>query len=812
MKGPDTHFMARLRSCRVIFIFAALLFCHLSLRAQVSSEPGRNGPASLRAQVSSEPGGDGAAGKGNFEKIYIQTDRDIYVAGESVYFRTMQFGRLSGKPGTISKVLYVDLLDSYRTPVVQVRTGTDGITGAGEFRIPDTLRTGSYFIRSFTNLMKNYPQALFSYKKISVINPFESLSRLRIPPSDHQADSVRFYPETGSLTSGVQTRMGIRCFNSNGDPVITNAIVLNVTGDTLARVTTDRYGTGLFTLTPGDAEPLFLLAYDGKGTGRRFPLPPVRETGLTFTVSSAGPDKDLQIIIKSGSKGYRAPGGTVRAVYSPVSGGSTAREVFFENDPVITMDGKGLPTGLARIILTDGYGEELASKWYYNDRSPEITYEVKISSAPTAPRGKTEIVIKAVDGEGKGLETNLSVAVVKPILTTDNHYSNMVRQVQLPSLQAFSTDLVLPDVNDYLIFCDENGDLLRNSGEESGFVYLPEPEGHLISGFVRDRTTGAPLAGENLSLSFVGRTARCGFTRTGPNGEFSFPVREYGKREIVIQRLSPEVNGYYVDLNDPFLFEMRLDHEPGPFYPDTARLEELNNAIIAMQVRNIYYPFLQKKAVMLCSEVFPDFFGEPDRTILLSEYIELTTLREVFKEIVPGLSSAGRNERSSLSLVNRNPGLSFTTPPLVIIDGVPVYDLEKVLEIRSQEIERIEVLNTRYFVGDVVLDGIINVVSGKGDLSLLEFDRSIFRQEYDMLLDSYEVAAPDYSTDVLRQSRIPDLRNTLYWNPAVRTDSQGDGGIEFWTSDETGEYEVIVEGFTHDGRSGRSVVTFTVRK
>ncbi|MDZ7633268.1 MAG: hypothetical protein U5L72_02020 [Bacteroidales bacterium] len=160
--------------------------------------------------------------------------------------------------------------------------------------------------------------------------------------------------------------------------------------------------------------------------------------------------------------------------------------------------------------------------------------------------------------------------------------------------------------------------------------------------------------------------------------------------------------------------------------------------------------------------------------------------------------------------VNRHPGVSFSSPPLVIVDGVPVYDLEKILDIRSSEIERIEVLNTRYFIGDVILDGIINVVSRKGDLSLLEFDRSVFRQEYDMLLDSYEVTAPDYSTDILKMSRLPDLRNTLYWNPAVMTDSEGNAEIEFWTSDETGEYMVIVEGFTRDGRSGRNVTSFTV--
>ncbi|MDZ7633270.1 MAG: hypothetical protein U5L72_02030 [Bacteroidales bacterium] len=204
----------------------------------------------LAAQADVTGRADKWSGKGSPEEIYIQTDRDIYIAGEEVYFRTVQFGRLSRNLGTISKVVYVDLLDSYKTPVTQVRIGTDGITGAGFFRIPDTLRTGSYFIRSFTNLMKNYPQALFAYKKISVINPFESLGRLRIPPSDHQADSVRFYPETGSLVAGVQTRVGIRCYNSTGDPVITTGFVLDGNGDTLTAFSTDRHGTGLFTLTP----------------------------------------------------------------------------------------------------------------------------------------------------------------------------------------------------------------------------------------------------------------------------------------------------------------------------------------------------------------------------------------------------------------------------------------------------------------------------------------------------------------------------------------------------------------------------------
>jgi hypothetical protein len=155
----------------------------------------------------------------------------------------------------------------------------------------------------------------------------------------------------------------------------------------------------------------------------------------------------------------------------------------------------------------------------------------------------------------------------------------------------------------------------------------------VISGTIRDRNTDAPLPGENITLSFVGKTSRCNFTRTGKNGEFNVASREYGVKELVIQPLSSETDGYYVDLKDPFLLEGE-GFQAGSLYIDTTDLKEINKAIISMQVKEIYDPFLQTSGSGSRLNGRPDFYGEPDNTILLSDYIELTTLREVFKEIV----------------------------------------------------------------------------------------------------------------------------------------------------------------------------------
>ncbi len=765
-------------------------------------------PVSLCAQGPVVTGTRAHGEMPDIEEIRLATDRDIYIAGEQVFFNVWQIGRLTHTPGTVSRVVYTDLIDSNKSPVVQVKTGTDGFTGAGVFRIPDTLRTGNYLVRSFTNLMKNYSQDLFSYRMITVVNPFRSFAGTKIPPSDNMADSVAYFPETGSLVAGLKGRLGIKCFNKEGDPVSARGFVVTAAADTLAAFSTDRHGTAIFELTPPDAGKLSLVMTDEAGAGRKYNMPEVQETGVTFYMSAGSSQGEVSIRLATDED---IRGKMLKVTYAPVSSAPLVKEVYAAGNIVVKFVPGSLPEGLARVSITDLQGHEMASRWYYNNSLQPVNLDVNTSSSLLTAREKERLTFRMTDGDGNPLSGIISVSVVKRGLINRSCFDGLSRDLQLPSVQVLRTDITEPGINDFLIFCEANGVFSGTSGTKGEITFLPEPEGHLVTGVVRDIETGEPLAGEDLTLSVVGRVAHCIFTRSDSDGRFSFPITEYGRKEIVIQRLNPRKEGYYVDLADPFLFPMTLSQAPGPFYPDTTMLGELNDAIISMQVRNIYDPFLAKSRVKLSDGNIARFFGEPDRSVVLSDFIQLTTLREVFKEIVPGLTTTGRDENLTLRLTNRYQGIIFNSQPLVILDGVPVYDLEKVLEIPSSQIEKVEVLSVRFFTGELVLDGIINIVSHKGDLSVLEFDRSVMRQEYEMMLDSYETVSPDYSTDSLRASRIPDYRNTLYWNPSVRAGVGGTAAVEFWTSDETGEYLVVAECIAADGRRGRKMIPFTVR-
>ena len=436
---------------------------------------------------------------------------------------------------------------------------------------------------------------------------------------------------------------------------------------------------------------------------------------------------------------------------------------------------------LSRLLTGSNSLNNISKKYEADDGSKHINYTITCQKPDYSKRDGVKIIISAADMAGNPVESDLSVSVTRSDLVYSSDQSR------------------IPDLN-----------TIRDSSEMMvDPVYLPEMEGHFISGFIRSKATGDVLKNTDISLSFVGKTARCQFSKTDENGEFYFVVTSTGLNEIVIQPLIADNNGYFVELNQPFSNKF-IQRKPVSFYLDTSMIDGINDAIVSMQINNIYESFRQKQPEVPIIEV-PDFFGEPENTIIMSDFIELTSLREVVKEIIPNVYTLKQNGEYDFKLINKFRGQPFENKPLLLVDGVPIYNVEKVLNIASKEIEKADITNTRYFFSEHIFDGIVSFVTKKGNLSAMEFDNSIFRQVFEGCQDKIFFYSPDYSTELLKESRIPDFRNTLYWNPDLRTGKDGKTEVEFFTSDESVEYSITVEGMSSDGKAGVSTTTLIVK-
>jgi len=144
----------------------------------------------------------------------------------------------------------------------------------------------------------------------------------------------------------------------------------------------------------------------------------------------------------------------------------------------------------------------------------------------------------------------------------------------------------------------------------------------------------------------------------------------------------------------------------------------------------------------------------------------------------------------------------------VVIDGVVMPTGTGVNVINSNDVETVEVFKyaSASIYGSQGKDGVIVITTkeGKGlqkkdipSIGVLPITVKGFYR-------GREFYAPKYEANLPTNPR-PDLRSTIYWNPAVITDKDGNANFEFYSADTPGTYRVVVEGIDNKGDLGRKV-------
>lgn len=110
------------------------------------------------------------------EKVYLHTDKPYYYVGDQVFFK----GYFAyGNPylrDELSKVLHVEVISSERDIVIEKKFQIrDGIV-VGDFYLPDSMAGEKYFLRAYTNWMRNYGPNHYFLQPLSILDPYKRLA------------------------------------------------------------------------------------------------------------------------------------------------------------------------------------------------------------------------------------------------------------------------------------------------------------------------------------------------------------------------------------------------------------------------------------------------------------------------------------------------------------------------------------------------------------------------------------------------------------------------------------------------------------
>jgi len=327
-----------------------------------------------------------------------------------------------------------------------------------------------------------------------------------------------------------------------------------------------------------------------------------------------------------------------------------------------------------------------------------------------------------------------------------------------------------------------------------------EKEYHFIRGRLFNRNTQMPDSGKYLFLSIPGKNAVFFYSRTDEDGRFSFSIpADRVTRELIIQ---PEV----VNPDNTIRIESSFSEEypgflPGGGISPEGSLKQVSLMKVNYQVNRIYETVnsVPPPEPQTAAKPVKSFYGVPDASLDLNDFIRLPVMQEVFYELVPGVTL--REKRSGYEITVADPyyNVVYEQPPIVFIDGVVVSDPAVIAGLNPDHVEKIDVIRDRYVVGDYIFFGLVNVITYDGDYSRVSLPDHAVRLLYRVADPVSKFYSPDYSTAERRRDRTPDFRNTLYWEPSVTPSGDGKYRVEFWSSDVAGDYEIKLQGVTDYG-------------
>jgi hypothetical protein len=185
------------------------------------------------------------------------------------------------------------------------------------------------------------------------------------------------------------------------------------------------------------------------------------------------------------------------------------------------------------------------------------------------------------------------------------------------------------------------------------------------------------------------------------------------------------------------------------------------------------------------------FYGEPDSRAYLADYLAMSDMEEVFKEIVIGAKIRKKNNNYIVEVSHKERNSVLGENPLVLFNGHPVENTTELLGIPVSRVDYIDVVRQQYRIGNRVFDGIVNIVSKDLNLHL------------DLPLNAFKISVNIYPVEssfsrTHNEKTIPDLNPTLYWNPDLTMEGNSKQ-ISFLAGDNPGRYQVLLTGIDGKG-------------
>lgn len=749
------------------------------------------------------------------EKLFIHNDKDFYTAGEIMWFKVYATDAQFNKPLGLSKLCYVELISADHKPVLQAKIELKNGAGNGSFQLPFSFKTGSYVLRSYTQWMKNDKHAVFFEKTIQVVNT------LKTPvwqDKDSIAFDVQFFPEGGNLVANIPAKVAFRIVDLQGVSMDANIEVMNDQNRIVSKSSTLRFGMGQFEITPeaGEKYHAVIKMKNGKEVNKQ--LPPVALTGITMRLSSQDSNQ-LSLRINSRQAGQVV----FLLIHTRNQLKKAVRLELFNSKTELMIDKRELGEGISQFTVFNSAGQPVCERLFFKQPN-SLPIDITSDAVSYHTREKVTLDISTVS-KNRPLRSDLSMSVYlldslqHPGATDILSYlwveSDLKGNIESPDFYFTHHGKELEETADNLMLTQgwrrfKWGDVLKNQTQSD--YSLPALEGEIIEGSVVNKINGLTVPDVSATLSVPANKFLFTNGVSNKNGLLRFNLKNvYGANEMVLQTSHSVDSNYRIDLLNPF-----VEKYTEPVFPHRELSRNDSASILAHSIwtqASIAYTGSAQQQFRYPEGIdTTPFYGIPDKRYYLDDYTRFVTMEEVMREYVSEVRVRKNEGHFSFRVYRPEFQNYFEASPLILLDGVPVANADKIIAMDPLKIKKLDVVSQNFLIHDQVYNGILSFSTYNGDLAGNTLDINSLVIAYKGLQLQREFFSPVYNILKNRNEHIPDFRNLLYWSPNIQTNEKGVQRQSFYTGDIQGKFVIIIQGISEEGLCGSKTAYLTVTK
>ena len=299
--------------------------------------------------------------------IFLHMNKSTYVRGEHIWFKGYMYNRVKAEPFKEAVNVYVGIYDKDGNQKEKHLVLSKEGQLQGQIAIDSSFVDGQYYIKASTSWMKDFKEDDSFVQQFMVLNS-ELVLENNNPSEDYD---IQFFPESGHWVSNVQSVLGIKMLDENGNAGANMVgVIRNHIGEEIVRFRTNRLGFAKVIMTPSASERYWATVSNPNGKEWRVPLPAIDSLGLVLSNRNISEDRIL-VLVGTNAETKREIGSKPYSILIHRDGLLKSLDVVFKENQLYAshiLDKRELHPGMNILTLIDNRGVPIAERLFFNDK------------------------------------------------------------------------------------------------------------------------------------------------------------------------------------------------------------------------------------------------------------------------------------------------------------------------------------------------------------------------------------------------------------------------------------------------------------